>query len=131
MSKNTEVNTIQTELKTNLKIPSNLSKTDLEYFLTENMSELTGSLEIKINDITDIIFEYSKGELINTNYLNKAFEKLANRVQGVCSFEGVRVCARDSMYAKSDLSKIICAFTFPECYAEEVANYIIDNCLKK
>lgn len=61
MSKNTEVNTIQTELKTNLKIPSNLSKTDLEYFLNENMSELTGSLEIKINDITDIIFEYSKG----------------------------------------------------------------------
>ena len=128
MSKNTEINTIHAELKTNLEIPNNLSESELEHFLSENMNEFTGSLEIKINDITDVIFEYSKGELINTNYSNKALESLARKIEGDCSFEGVRVCARDKMYAKSKLSKIICAFSFPECYAEEVGNCIIDNC---
>lgn len=127
LSKNQQI-TFHSELTTNLIIPDNLTALELEIFLSSNMYRFDDLLEIKINNITDTYFEFENGELINANSSDQSTDLVFQLKNGDCSFEGVRSCAQTAMYAKGTFSKIICAFGFPACYAEEVANCVEKNC---
>lgn len=126
---------VQSILNTDLQIPENLSQTELEKFLAKNIHKLSGNLKFTFNGIAELEFDIENGMMedlssINSNQTLSKKTNFGKTSKGDCSFEGIRVSAQEGIYAKSTVSKIICAFTFYACYGEEVLTAIENNCLR-
>lgn len=117
---------VESDLSLNFNIPDNFSQQDLALFLNQNINNLNG--EIKI---------YTQGQLAYHSTLSSGVETILYPTSshneypraGECGYEGIRQCANKAIYSQGTISKILCAFEFWACYAEEVANCIEANCI--
>ncbi|WP_405206773.1 hypothetical protein [Aquimarina sp. LLG6339-5] len=117
---------IQSEFKTSLYIPKNLSNSELEDYLSKNQKLINGTLEYFINDKKFIKIDIVEGVKINvTSYENYSLQK-----KYPCTYSGIQDCVQHAVYEEwSTIEALICAATGGlECIAIEAAACVEQNC---
>lgn len=116
---------LQSVFKTNLNIPSNLTKKERKQYIIDNQKNINGKLEYFINDEVFLKYEVVNGEIEKT--VAKVFSKGLNEYP--CAYRGIQKCTKDAIDNWHTITAIICAFTGGlECILEEAAICISANC---
>ncbi|WP_046759202.1 hypothetical protein [Kordia jejudonensis] len=119
-------NLIYSEFESSFYIPENLSDAELDIYIQNNLSSISGTVKYMINDEVYIIVEVVNGikSSIETNknyFLKQAYP---------CSYDGIQDCVQHAVYEEwSTYTALKCAFTGGlACIADEAASCIEENC---
>lgn len=120
---------VKSEVSVNVAIPSNVTEEQLTTYLNQNISNINGEITFKVNG--EIFYKSTVTNGVETILIGGPVPQGQGGRDGECSYEGVRQCANKTLYSMGTVSKIVCAFTFYECYAVAAADCIEKNCIKK
>ena len=129
---------IHSEFETTFYIPENFDQNEIENYVEENQSSISGTLKYFINDRAFIEIEIIDGEKanqVNYNYASMFsffLQKDEYPKKDECSYDGIQDCVQYAIYEQwTTYTTLKCAFTGGlACIADEAASCIEKNCIE-
>lgn len=115
---------IETVFVSNIEIPENLDDEDLTSFLVENSNILEGEFTFIMNDEVAYVSTINDSQETASRVSNS---NINFRINGDCSYEGIRQCTIAKIDALSDFQKVVCAFR-RGCVLVKIGECISENC---